>query len=137
MASVTDGKGKLNLLYQRVCVATLNTTYMDTTFGTLSAKVNDSNIVELMTNIRSKQATAIPATGILCTFTNGDVNTNVATYFPVVIQDHSTSTFRIIICYIGNTGQVRTREALPATSSYYTFYMNGINYNICRNYYNI
>ena len=37
---------------------------------------------------------------------------------------------------MGNTGQLRTREALPATTGYYWFYLNGINYNISRLYYN-
>ena len=125
-----------NRMYKYIQSGTLNTTYIDDTAGTLRAARTNFNDIQLLTNIKSKPNTAIPAGSKLCEFPNGRFNADVAIYFPVVIQDSSTSTYKTIICYMGNTGQLRTREALPATTGYYWFYLNGINYNISRIYYN-
>ena len=131
-----SGNRKRTMYYKNKYIGTVNTTYIDNTGGTLQAMLTTDNVVQLMNNIKSKTNTAIPAGSKLCEFTNGEINADVAINFPVIIQDTATSTYKTILCYMGNTGQLRTREALPATTGYYWFYLNGINYNISRLYYN-
>lgn len=133
---VNSGRQTGSQIFKGRYVGTSNTSYIDTTFGELGAMLANNLIVEFMTNIRTKANTTVPAGSVLCTFTSGQINADVPINFPVICLDSDTSTYHIVMCYIGNTGQIRTREKLNSNATgYVTLYFNGICFNIARKYY--
>lgn len=114
--------------------ATLNTNIILTTTP-LKLILTVSNLVEIITNIRSSTGITIAKDSVLATLP-AILRPTSRLFLPVGYYDSNPDSYSTTWVYIRPNGEICTLEQLNTDGAgYIYFYLNGINYNISNKYY--
>lgn len=123
---ITPFKGK----YEGV----LNTNIMQIT-SPLKLILTTTNIVEIITNIRTSTGITVPQNSVLATLPS-ILRPTTRIFLPIGYYDSNPDSYSTTWLYIRPNGEICNMEQLNTDGAgYIYFYLNGINYNISSNYY--